>query len=71
MLRCAELVSTFRELHMSDRILGGLMAVAALVTFAVAALGTGLGLYSGLHFAVLMVPVTTLGGVAWTLLGDD
>ena len=56
---------------MSDRILGGLMAVAALVTFAVAALGTGLGLYSGLHFAVLMVPVTTLGAVAWTLLGDD
>lgn len=55
----------------SEKVFGGLMAIAAIVTFAVAALGAGLGLYSGLHFAVLMVPVTTLGAVAWTLLGDE
>lgn len=55
----------------SDRIFGGLMATAAIVTFAVAALGAGLGFYSAAHFGVLMVPVVALGGVAWTLLGED
>lgn len=47
------------------------MATAAIVTFAVAALGAGLGFYSAAHFGVLMVPVVALGGVAWTLLGED
>jgi hypothetical protein len=55
----------------SEKVFGGLMAVAALVTFTVASLGAGLGLYSALHFAVLMIPVATLAAVAFTLLGDD
>jgi hypothetical protein len=54
-----------------DKIFGGLMAMAAIATFAVSALGYGLGFYSGTHLAVLMVPVCTLGALAFTLLGDD
>ena len=55
----------------SKKVFGGLMAMAALVTFAVSALGAGLGFYSATHFAVLMVPVCALGAAAFTLLGDD
>lgn len=56
---------------MAEKILGGLMAVAALITFVVSVLGFGLGLLSGAHFAVLLAPTAFLAWMAHMAIGDE